>query len=281
MRLIRRGAAVLSILLVSLPTQGHSLLTSSGAERQAALLSAIVLGLLWLCYGLGSLRHPPRSRHALLFHLAMILCCLAVFGPLDQMAETSAAAHMVQHMAFMAVITPLWVLARPLPQLAATLGGSFTRLLRPFLRLTQYPMLCAWLHAMAVWFWHMPKFYRLALDHPWWHVVEHSCFLLTALLLWWAVLKRPRQEIHWALLALLFTLVHTGFLGAMLTFAQRPLYGIERSLPDQQLAGLIMWVPGAIPYMLAAGSIVLRWYHKLRLTEGGEFMPEPARVPRG
>jgi len=57
--------------------------------------------------------------------------------------------------------------------------------------------------------------------------------------------------------------MHTGFLGAVLTFAGTPLYDEARSLPDQQLAGLIMWVPGAIPYLLASAWVGHRWDQQL------------------
>jgi putative membrane protein len=131
------------------------------------------------------------------------------------------------------------------------------------LRLTRYPLLLAYLHGGVIWFWHMPYFYLLALENPWWHSVEHAFFLVTAGLFWWAVLNTSPRHSGWALLAVLFTLMHTGFLGAVLTFAQQPLYGSTRPLADQQLAGLIMWVVGAIPYMMAAMWIGYRWYLQL------------------
>jgi len=95
--------------------------------------------------------------------------------------------------------------------------------------------------------------------HPWWHVVEHLLFIVSATLFWWAILRSSRLLVPWALLALLFTLMQTGLLGALLTFASEPLYGEARSLEDQQLAGLIMWVLGAVPYLLASGWLGWRW----------------------
>jgi cytochrome c oxidase assembly factor CtaG len=194
----------------------------------------------------------------------MLLCWFAVLGPLDQWAQNSASAHMSQHMLFMVVIAPLWVLSGPLPQLAAATGRGGALVWGPLLRFTRHPMLAAWLHGLVIWFWHTPRFYLLALEHPWWHVLEHALFLATAGLFWWAVLRQGRGRTHWALFALLLTLMHTGFLGAVLTFARAPLYGSAGSLPDQQLAGLIMWVPGAIPYLLAAAWVGYRGYRQLR-----------------
>lgn len=242
----------------------HSPLGGDGQEHRAALLGALALAAFWLAYVVGSWRAPPKLRHALAFHSGVLLAYLAVLGPLDDWAETSAAAHMTQHMLFMVVIAPLWVVGRPLPQIAVGGGGILALLWRPMLRFARHPMLAAWLHGAVIWFWHMPGFYILALQNPWWHTLEHACFLVSAGLFWWAVLKSSQRQAPWALLAVLLTLVHTGFLGAILTFAQAPLYGEGRGLQDQQLAGLIMWVLGAIPYLLAAAWVGHRWYRRLR-----------------
>lgn len=241
----------------------HTPLEGSSQERLAALLTALLLATFWLVYWRGARRRPPRWRHALSFHGATLLCFFAVLGPLDEMAETSAAAHMLQHMLFMVVIAPLWVLAQPLSQWIAGAGKLLARFWQPLLRLTHYPVSVAWLHGAVIWFWHTPVFYVLALEKPWWHTLEHACFLVTAGLFWWAVLRSSQGKAPQALLALLLTLVHTGFLGAILTFARTPLYGEGRGLEDQQLAGLIMWVAGAIPYLMACVWVGHRWFRRI------------------
>ena len=263
MIVIRRLVALVG-LGYGVAALGHSPVGSQGQEQWAALLGALILATFWLVYLFGSWRRPAQRRHALAFHTASLLAYLAVLGPLDDWAETSAVAHMTQHMLFMVVIAPLWVLATPLPQIAAGGGKILALLWQPMLRFTRYPMLAAWLHGAVIWFWHMPDFYILALQNPWWHTLEHACFLISAGLFWWAVLKSSQRNAPWALLAVLLTLVHTGFLGAILTFAQAPLYGEGRGLQDQQLAGLIMWVVGAIPYLAASVWIGQRWYRRLQ-----------------
>lgn len=263
--MIHRSLLVaLSLSGCSTPALAHSPVAGGGQEQLAALASAALLALLWLLYLAGSRQRPAGRGAALLFHGAMLLCWFAVLGPLDQWAETSASAHMSQHMLFMVVIAPLWVLSGPLPQLAAATGRGGALVWEPLLRFTRHPMLAAWLQGLVIWFWHTPRFYLLALEHPWWHVLEHALFLATAGLFWWSVLRQGHGRTHWALFALLFTLMHTGFLGAVLTFARAPLYDSAAGLPDQQLAGLIMWVPGAIPYLLAAAWVGYRGYRRLR-----------------
>ncbi|MBL1272134.1 MAG: putative membrane protein [Marinobacter maritimus] len=254
----------LALLGLSTPAFGHSPITSEGAEQLTAMIGLIIFSAVWLAYLIGARRVAPNWSQAFGFHSTMVISFLALWGPLDHWAESSAAAHMVQHMMFMVVIAPLWVLTRPLPQLAAGSGRLLTRLWQPTLKLVQHPVYMAYLHAVMIWFWHIPQFYVLALKNPWWHLIEHGCFLVTAGLFWWSVLKSPQRTVGWALFAVLFTLMHTGFLGAMLTFAQSPLYGAGRSLQDQQLAGLIMWVLGAIPYLLGSGWIGSRMYRQLQ-----------------
>ncbi|SDS83190.1 Cytochrome c oxidase assembly factor CtaG [Halopseudomonas xinjiangensis] len=237
----------------------HSPFAAAADERLPAWLTAGLLLVLWACYLRGCVRVWPGAGAVSLFHVGLALGGLAVLGPLDDWAETSTSAHMTQHMVFMVVVPPLFVLSRPLPQLSAGGARRLSALWNPLLRLTQRPMLTAYVHGFIVWFWHTPKFYMLAVEHPWWHAVEHLLFIVSAGLFWWAVLRSSRLLVPWALLALLFTLMHTGFLGALLTFAREPLYGEARSLEDQQLAGLIMWVLGAIPYLLGAGWLGWRW----------------------
>ena len=107
------------------------------------------------------------------------------------------------------------------------------------------PTLLALLHGAVIWIWHTPKLYVLALDNLWWHAFEHACFLFTGWLFWWSVLRANPKQVPQALMAVLLTLMHTGLLGALLTFGSVSFYGEGRSVEDQQLAGLIMWVPGA------------------------------------
>lgn len=246
------------------PAFGHSPLTASGADRVAASLSLLLVCALWGLYWLGSRRTAASVWRRGLFHGTMILTLLTVLGPLDTWAEDSSAAHMFQHMMMMAVIAPLIAWARPMPQFFSASGELGRRCWQRAFAVTRYPMLCAWLHGAVIWFWHVPPLYMAALEDPWLHVFEHACFLVTAIWFWWAVLYSNARQAPAALLALLFTLMHTGFLGALLTFASEPWYPREaQSLQDQQLAGLIMWVMGGVPYIIGAFFVGSRWYRRL------------------
>ena len=261
--LVRRFAGGSIPVFVSLPAQAHSPLSSEGAAFWASLLTTALLGAFWALYLRGCRCASASSWRVWTFHGAALLCALTVLGPLDAWAKTSTAAHMVQHMLLMVVIAPLWVACRPLPQLRAGGGKWLVWLWRPGLVLAGHPLYAAYLHGAIIWLWHLPAFYMLAVVNPWWHAVEHACFIVSAGVFWWSLLRAGRRRAPRALMALLFTLMHTGFLGALLTFARAPLYGEARDLGDQQLAGLIMWVAAAIPYLLASAWIGYRWLQPL------------------
>ncbi|MCH8543577.1 MAG: cytochrome c oxidase assembly protein [Alcanivorax sp.] len=263
-RRYRSWALGLALLSLNRPAAAHSPLdVLGGADGIPALLSAIMLGLMWVAYLLGSLvgsrRVVPRRREALAFHSGVLVAALALFGPFDDWAKTSSAMHMTQHMLLMVVIPPLWVLGRPLPQWRAATGDLGRPLWQPLLRATRYPLAAALVHGAMIWIWHAPGPYMVAVENVWWHLLEHLCFLLSGWLFWWAVLRGSSLNTGKALVALLLTLMHTGLLGALLTFAGTPIYDEARSLADQQLAGLIMWVPGGIAYLVAISWIGYRW----------------------
>lgn len=256
---------LLMVLVGIFPTiaMAHDPFSNKEQFNFPIILSAMLLFFIWLSYTIGAFRVWPGWLRWSIFQMTTLIITFTIFGPLDLWAETNTAAHMTQHMLMMVVIAPLYVLAQPFPQFGANFGRVIIRLWSPFLRIVRYPILTACLHGMMIWLWHAPNLYVLALDNPWWHIVEHACFIVTAGLFWWAVLRSTQFTAARAFLALLFTLMHTGFLGAILTFARISLYGSERTLESQQLAGLIMWVVGGVPYLVAAFWCGERWFKQM------------------
>jgi cytochrome c oxidase assembly factor CtaG len=134
----------------------------------------------------------------------------------------------------------------------------------------------AWsLHAIALWVWHTPVLFEAALADEAVHVAQHSCFLVSALFFWWSVFGRGAARRGGASVASLFTtMMHTSALGALLTFAPASWYahyakasafGLS-ALEDQQLGGLVMWVPGGLAYLVAGLAIVAAWLGQPRAT---------------
>jgi putative membrane protein len=206
----------------------------------------------------GALRRLPALGPGSAFQAAMVLAGVALFGPIDRWAAGSSAWHMAQHMLLMVVVAPLAVAARPWPVWRAALGVQLDGASRALMCLTRRPRVCALLHALVVWFWHAPAPYLAALEQPGLHGLAHACLLLSAWLLWGSVLRAGRCRAVAALRALLFTLLQTGLLGALLVSASVPWYAAEsRDLLDQQLAGLLMAIPGMMASLLGAAWIAL------------------------
>ncbi|MDI9817583.1 MULTISPECIES: cytochrome c oxidase assembly protein [unclassified Legionella] len=261
-----RALISLAFLLLPAIVFAHDPFAASEKTQLPVILGALLLFSFWLSYCFGAYQLWPGWQRWSFFQTAALIMAFTVFGPFDEWAETNTAVHMLQHMFMLVVIPPLWVLARPLPQLAQAVGRPIIWLWSPLLIIAHYPLLTAAIQGLAIWFWHAPKLYLLALDNPWWHFIEHACFLLSAGLFWWSILHCSPSRAPRAFLALLFTLMHTGFLGALLTFAHQSIYGVNRNLEHQQLAGLIMWVVGGLPYFAAVCWCGKRWFEQMLRT---------------
>lgn len=232
---------------------------------------------------------------------------LALASPLHGASERVFTAHMIQHELLMVVSAPLIVLARPTAVLLRGLPAVARRVVvarlrsrrwRRVFRVVSDPFNAWLLHAVTIWAWHSPPFFQSALRFGAVHAVQHMSFIATALLFWWSVLHpRRRASLGLSVVLLFTTAVHTSALGALLAFSSRawyPAYAISGAqwhltpLQDQQLAGLTMWIPGSVAYLLAALFVVRRWLEtagtsippRMGYAASGapHFEPEPHRV---
>ena len=217
----------------------------------------------------------------------------ALTDRLDGLAQVSFAAHMAQHEILMLVAAPLLVLGSPLAAFVWALPpASRQAVARPLHGrwwqswwLWLVTPLIAWsVHAVALWAWHAPAWFEAGLRHEWVHNLQHASFLFSALLFWWALVRRRPDGI--AVLYVLTTLLHTGFLGALLTFAPSvwyPSYADARNpwgiaaLDDQQLGGLIMWVPAGAIFIAAGLLLLAQWLRTLERARPGGWNPRDER----
>lgn len=212
------------------------------------------------------------------FAAGWAVLALALLSPLDALGARQFSAHMLQHALLMVVAAPLLVAGTPLGVWAWALSLRLRRgvgalLHRPVWR-GAWRWLCrptvAWaLHGVALWAWHAPVLFDAALHDDGWHTLQHASFLLTALLYWWTVLgARQRAAQGQAVLSLFATMMHSGALGALLALSPTVWYpayaaigasGGFTPLEDQQLGGLLMWMPAGIVYMGVGLALALRW----------------------
>jgi putative membrane protein len=213
--------------------------------------------------------------------LGAVLTLAAALGPpLGEMAHRSLAAHMVQHEILMLVFAPFAALAWPRgPWLAALPRAVRRRALQPrgmrqaWRAATSIPV--AWvLHALAIWVWHAPPLFDAAAGSATLHALQHATFAGSAIL-FWSSLIRPGTAGYGAAVASAFTTaLHTGALGALLAVVPRPIYATYAgpgALEDQQLAGLIMWVPAGSILIGVGIALVAAW-----LRESARRNPYPS-----
>lgn len=216
-----------------------------------------------------------RSWRALIFAGAWLSLAGAVASPLHWLGERLLVFHMIEHEILMAVSAPLFVLARPVGVLLWSLPAkarlAFGReLRRPAARLAWDALTAGSsatvLHGVAIWAWHAPALFDAALTNPLLHRLQHISFFVTAVLFWWSVLRRNTAGVAaWHVFA---TMLHTGALGALMALAPRVVYQTDPAaasawgltpLDDQQLAGIVMWVPAGTIYAAIAMFLMAVW----------------------
>jgi putative membrane protein len=199
---------------------------------------------------------------------------LALVSPLHPLGEVLFSAHMAQHELMMVIAAPLLVLGRPLVPYVWAMPAQWRRASGDLTRNVQFQRVwsrltspgAAWvLHAAAIWVWHIPFLYDATLDNAAVHTLQHVSFLGTALLFWWSVLRGSRLGRGSSVGYLFTTMLHTGALGVILAFTNALWYPAYETttmrwglspIDDQQLGGLIMWIPGGVAYLVAALSLL-------------------------
>lgn len=207
---------------------------------------------------------------------------VSLISPVDAASQALFSVHMVQHLLLMVVAAPLLILGRPmlaylwgLPKSWRTglgLGWRDSWAARRGWRLLTHPLTVLVLHVVALWVWHIPALYQAALENRAVHHLEHASFFFTAMLFWWALAQADGRH-RWpgygaGVLYVFATALQSGALGALITFAPRPWYPAHEPgavawnvdpLVDQQMAGVLMWVPVGLVYAAAAVALFLAW----------------------
>ncbi len=267
-----RRLTLLAVAMASpaLAHQGHD----HGAGWTLSPAVILPLALTAALYALGWARLRRRSdrgrgalrQGAVLFAAGWLVLAGALVTPLHEAGERSFALHMIEHELIMLVAALLLVAARPGPALLWAFPQGFRHALAgltrwPIWRLLTNPFTATALQAAVLILWHLPALFNLALRNEAWHVAQHLSFVASALLFWRAMLH-GRGGPWVAALCLFVTSMIGGGLGALMALASSPWYPAYAALgltpegltpvQDQQLAGVIMWVPGGLWHLAAA-----------------------------
>lgn len=221
-------------------------------------------------------RPVNERRRRALFLAGLAVVAVALSPPLDAVAGRRLSAHMVQHLLLMLAAAPLLVAARPLAWVRESLpvaarAAVGARLHRPaartLKRLATHPVVVLTLAVGGFWAWHLPRAYQAALGNPFLHMGEHATFLVGAFLFWGIVLDPgPRRRLGLgATCGFVFAAMLVNiWLAAGLAFATTPLYaayaarGGAGALSDQQMAGVIMWLPADVVYFVTLLALLRR-----------------------
>ena len=248
-----------------------------------ALAAAYGLGVwrLWRAAGVGK---GISLSEVSAFAAGWAALVIALIGALHELAESLLSAHMIQHELLMVVAAPLIALSSPFV--------AFAWLLRPFYSASGIraagarrrwfiaasrswaaittPATVWLLHALALWLWHLPSLYEAAVRDEMVHALQHLSFFGSACLFWWGIARGRygRLGTGAAVIYVFTTALHSGALGALLTFSSSlwyPIYGPTSSawgltaLEDQQIAGLIMWVPASVVFTAVGLGFLALW----------------------
>lgn len=239
----------------------------------------IPLALSAFLYARGSRRERTlAARQKACFWAGWMMLVIALVSPLHPLGEALFSAHMIQHEILMLAAAPLLVLSRPLVTFLwglpfewrrKTGGWAKTPYVRKSWTFLVDPFTAWWIHAAAIWLWHVPFLFQLTLQSELAHTAQHLSFFFSALLFWWALFYAQGRFAYGAAVFYVFTTaVHTSILGALLTFAPHlwyPLYSTTTQawgltpLEDQQIGGLVMWVPAGLVYLAAGLWLFAAW----------------------
>lgn len=249
------------------------------ASWKPDLAAAIALALssCWYAIGLwrmrrrGALQHVPRLEVAA-FVCGWTVLAVALLSPIATLADWLFSVHMTQHELLMLVAAPLIAIGRPLTPMLFALPESWRRSVagaRSVVRWSTSPPIVFAVHAAALWIWHLPVLYEGAVMNDGVHLIQHVCFTATAALFWWSLIRGRYGRLGYgaALLYIFGTAIHSGGLGALLALSPVPWYplyvsraaGAADPLVDQQIGGMIMWVPSGIVMMLFALAMFAAW----------------------
>ncbi len=254
----------------------HFWLTEWNLAPSLLIGAALVLGLYFYALGPYHTRFYPdravKRGQTVAFVLGVLIMLLALISPLDALGDDYLfSAHMLQHLCLTTFGPPLLLVGIPAWMLERLLDKrAFFLVLKG---LTWAPLAFVLYNADFL-LWHIPTLYDATLANDTIHICEHLTFIVFGILSWWPILspspRLPRLSLGGQVLYIFFNGMPAVLLGAGLTFMQ-PLYAPYLAAPrvwglapatDQQLGGLIMWIPVNLFYIAIMSGLFIRWMQK-------------------
>jgi cytochrome c oxidase assembly factor CtaG len=258
--------------------------------------TVIVLGS--YLYAVGLLRNPStlidgvKQSQVISFWLGILVIFFALVSPIDEIGDRYLfSMHMVQHLLLTIVGPPLLLLGTPEVLLKPIIRNRFVF---PIAKVLTHPFLAFFLFNADFWLWHAPPLYDATLTNQNLHILEHLTFIVFGVIYWWPIFSPmkedlPRLSIGGQVLYLFFSGMPIVALGAGLTFAP-PLYTPYINAPriwglsaatDQQLGGLIMWIPGNILYIGIVSILFIRWMQQQEAKQRAREAMQDEQITEG
>lgn len=248
-------------------------LTQWNLEPSILIGTALITGL--YLYAIGPLRKRQFHNEQIMtgqtfaFLSGVLIMFLALVSPLDELGDSYLfSAHMVQHLCLTILGPPLLLLGTPEWMVKPVLQN---KVIFKVANVLTYPVVAFVLYNADFWLWHAPPLYNATLENQTIHILEHLTFIVFGLLYWWPIFSPskdlPRLTFGGQIFYLFVSGMPSVLLGAGLTFSP-PLYAPYIAAPriwgisaatDQQLGGLIMWVPVSIFYIVIMSVLFIRW----------------------
>jgi len=241
----------------------------------SVLIGTGLLGALYF-WGIGPLRRrlglgpPPPAWQVASFCGGLLVLLLALNGPMHDLSDYYLfSAHMVQHLLLTLLLPPLLIAGTPGWLLQPLLRSARVRIAA---RVLTQPVVAAVLYTVTIAVWHLTPFYELMMRNHDVHIATHLMFIVAATILWWPVMspvpELPRLPYGLGMLYLFLVGIPMQIVAALITLSDEVLYPWYSAAPrtwgltpldDQQLGGLLMWVPGNLWMFLAIGVLFLKW----------------------
>jgi putative membrane protein len=236
----------------------------------------------------------PHQRIA--FFSGLLVIFLSLNGPLHDLSDTYLfSAHMVQHLVLSLAVPPLLLVGTPGWMLRPFLANE--RIARVACAITR-PTRCFIIFNVVISVWHLPPLYNTAMAHHPVHIVQHLTFLVASVLMWWPILsplpELPRLSYPGQMLYCFLMVIPMSIVSIYITMADHVLYPAYSIAPrvwdnitpmsDQQIGGLIMWIPGGLLFYVVMTFVFFKWAGRDTDTTAGaqvDWRPPQARRPAG
>jgi putative membrane protein len=234
----------------------------------------------------------PAQRVA--FFSGLLVIFLSLNGPLHDLSDYYLfSAHMVQHLLLSLAVPPLLLVGTPgwllRPFLDRRGIGAVARAITP-------PIRCFVIFNVVIAAWHLPPLYNTAMEHHSVHIVQHLTFMVASVLMWWPLLsplpELPRLSYPGQMLYCFLMVIPMSIVAIYIAMADHVLYPAYSVAPrvwgltpmsDQQIGGLIMWVPGGLLFYVVMSFVFFKWAGRDTDTTAGaqvDWRPPQGTVPR-